>query len=284
MTQPVTFLFTDLEGSTLLWQQYPEAMKTILARHDELVRSAVESSNGRVVKSTGDGFHAAFTSPQDGMNACIHAQLSLVDESWEEIGPLRVRMGLHIGEAQLRSGDYYGTVVNRAARLMSAANGGQVLLSSAIAGMVTDHLPEGVSLLDLGEHRLKDLQRPEHVYQLVHSDLPGDFPAIVSLNRLPNNLPSQPSVFIGRQLELDEINNLLVADKVRLLTLIGPGGTGKTRLALQSGAEVFDRYVDGTYFIDLAPIRDPNSVLANIARTIGVSASSNGSMTDDLKS
>ncbi len=278
------FLFTDLEGSTRLWQQFPEAMKTVLARHDELVRAAVESSNGQVVKTTGDGFHAAFASAQDGLKACIHAQRSLLAETWAETGPLRVRMGLHIGEAQQRGGDYYGTAVNRAARLMSAANGGQVLLSAAVADMLSDHLPEDVSLLDLGEHRLKDLQRPEHVFQLVHPELPVDFPAIASLNRLPNNLPSQPTVFVGRQTELGEINDLLVEDAVRLVTLIGPGGTGKTRLALQSGAELIDRFIDGTYFIDLAPIRDPNSVLTMIARTIGLSETSNGSMLDDLKS
>jgi predicted ATPase len=166
---------------------------------------------------------------------------------------------------------------------MSAANGGQVLLSAAVAGMVADDLPDGVSLRDLGEHRLKDLQRPEHIFQLVHPGIPADFPAIASLNRRPNNLPFQSTVFVGRQAELSEIVNLLVADTVQLLTLTGPGGTGKTRLALQSSAELSDRFVDGLYFIDLAPIRDPNSVLAAIARTIGLSETSNGSMLDDLK-
>ncbi len=279
----LTFLFTDLEGSTRLWQQYPEAMKTVLARHDELVRAAVEDANGQVVKTTGDGFHAAFISAQDGLMACIEAQRRLLEETWDETGPLQVRMGLHIGEAQQRAGDYYGTAVNRAARLMSAANGGQVLLSESVASLVADHLPGGVTLRDLGEHRLKDLQRPEHIFQLVHPELPTDFPAIATLNRLPNNLPSQPTLFVGRQAELEEINDLLGTEAIRLLTLIGPGGTGKTRLALQSGAELFDRFLDGTYFIDLAPIRDPNSVLATIARTIGVSESSNGSILDDLK-
>jgi predicted ATPase/class 3 adenylate cyclase len=282
-TTRLTFLFTDLEGSTRLWQQFPEAMKTVLARHDNLVRAAVESCDGQVVKTTGDGFHAAFTSVQDGLNACVRAQQSLLGENWAETGPLRVRMGLHVGEAQQRGGDYYGTAVNRAARLMSAAHGGQVLLSAAVASMLAGHLPDGVSLRDLGEHRLKDLQRPEHIFQLVHPGLPANFPAIISLSQLPNNLPSQPTVFVGRQVELGEIKDLLLTDTVRLLTLIGPGGTGKTRLALQSGAELADRFADGTYFIDLAPIRDPNSVLATIARTIGLSESSNGSMLDDLK-
>jgi predicted ATPase/class 3 adenylate cyclase len=283
MTDTLTFLFTDLEGSTRLWQQYPEAMKTILARHDDLIRAAIENNNGKVVKTTGDGFHAAFTSAQDGLNASIEAQQYILEETWQQTGSLRVRMGLHLGESQQRGGDYYGTTVNRAARLMSSANGGQILVSAAVADVVGNQLLGEVSLIDLGEHRLKDLQRPEHIYQLVHPDLISDFPAIASLNRLPNNLPSQPSVFVGRQAELEEINKLMVTDKVRLLTLIGPGGTGKTRLALQSGAELFDRFVDGTYFINLAPIRDPNAVLANIARTIGLSESSNGSMLNDLK-
>jgi predicted ATPase/class 3 adenylate cyclase len=282
-SQILTFLFTDLEGSTRLWQQFPEAMKTVLARHDELIRLAVEESNGQIIKTTGDGFHAVFTSAQDGVDACIRAQLNLLGETWEETGPLRVRMGLHIGEAQPRGGDYYGTAVNRAARLMSAANGGQVLLSEAVASLVSDHLPEGVSLRDLGEHRLKDLQSPEHIFQVVHPGLPEDFPPIVSLSQMPNNLPSQPSLFVGRQAELDEITGLMLSETVRLLTLTGPGGTGKTRLALQSSAELIDHFADGTYFIDLAPIRDPDAVPTMIARTIGLTESSNGSMLEDLK-
>ncbi len=279
----LTFLFTDLEGSTRLWQQFPEAMKTVMDEHDALLRAAILDYNGQIVKTTGDGFHAAFTSARDCLNACIHAQLRLVEEDWQGIGPLRVRMGIHTGEAQPRGGDYYGTAVNRAARLMSAASGGQVLLSAAVTGILVDDLPDGVSFRDLGEHRLKDLGLPEHIYQLVYPELPADFPAIASLNQVPNNLPSQPSVFIGRQAELLEINKLLSTDTVRLVTLVGPGGTGKTRLALQLGAEIADRFADGTFFIDLAPIRDPNSVLASIARTIGLYESSNGSMLEHLK-
>lgn len=280
---PLTFLFTDLEGSTQLWLEHPEAMKLVLARHDELLKAAVENSNGQIVKTTGDGIHAVFASAREGLNACIIAQQDLSAETWEETGPLRVRMGLHAGEAQQRAGDYYGTSVNRAARLMSAAHGGQVLLSAVVAHLLADQLPEGVILQDLGEHRLKDLQRPEHIFQLVHPQLPANFPTIGTLNRLPNNLPSQPTLFIGRQTELSEVTNLLVSEGVRLLTLTGPGGTGKTRLALQSGAELSDKYVDGTYFIDLAPISDPDEVLTTIARTIGLSESRNGSMLEDLK-
>ncbi len=283
MTDILTFLFTDLEGSTRLWQQYPKAMQTAMARHDDLVRAAVEGNNGQVVKTTGDGFHAAFSSAQDGLRASIQTQQKMLAETWKETGRLRVRMGLHLGESQQRGGDYYGTTVNRAARLMSAANGGQILVSEAVVGVVGDQLPGEISLIDLGKHRLKDLQRAEHIYQLLHPDLPSDFPAITSLESLPNNLPVQTSVFVGRQVELEEINKLLLAEKVRLLTLLGPGGTGKTRLALQSGAELFERFDDGTYFIDLAPIHDPTLVLASIARTIGLNESTNGSMLEDLK-
>ena len=288
-TNPATstilaFLFTDLEGSTRLWQAFPEAMKTALARHDELLHAAVEGANGQVVKTTGDGIHAVFGSADGAVDACIAAQRCLLQENWGEPGPLRVRMGLHIGEAQQRGGDYYGTTLNRAARLMAAAHGGQVLLSAAVAALVGGRLPGGASLRDLGEHRLKDLQRPEHVYQLVHPALPHDFPPIASLNRLANNLPTQPTVFVGRQEELNEVKELIVEESVRLVTLIGPGGTGKTRLALQTGAEVVDRFVDGAYFVDLAPIRDPASVLPTISRTLGLSETSDRPIVEDLKS
>ena len=276
-------LFTDLEGSTRLWQQYPLAMQTALEQHDKIIRTAIESANGRIVKSTGDGFYAVFENASDGLNACITAQKRLVEESWPQTGPLRVRMGLHAGEVQARGGDYFGTAVNRAARLMAAANGGQVLLSETVAGMLAGRLPDDVSLRDLGEHRLKDLLHPEHVFQLLYPGLQTDFPPIASLNLRPNNLPSQPSLFVGRKTELGEIKSRLTNEQVRLLTLTGPGGTGKTRLALQSGAELSDRFLDGTYFIDLAPVRDPDAVVVSIARTIGLSESSNGSMLADLK-
>ena len=276
-----TFLFTDLEGSTKLWLQFPDAMKTALSRHDELLRTAVEAAHGYVVKTTGDGLFAVFPEAIDGIQASVLAQRSLLDETWAQTGPLRVRMGLHCGEAQVRDGDYFGTAINRTARVMAAANGGQVLLSADLAVLVTGHLTEGASLRDLGEHRLKDLQRPERIYQLVHPALPAEFPAIASLNRLPNNLPLQTTLFVGRHTELSEIKELLAADTVRLLTLTGPGGTGKTRLALQAAAEISDRFVDGTYFVDLAPVREANSVLATIARTLGLSDSMPESKLDD---
>jgi predicted ATPase/class 3 adenylate cyclase len=278
-----TFLFTDLEGSTRLWEQYPEEMKGVLARHDALLRSAVEDSNGKLVKTTGDGLMAAFTSGLDGVNACLQAQRSLVEEPWGETGPLKVRMGMHVGEAQPRAGDYYGTAVNRAARLMATAHGGQVVLSSALAALVRDLLPAEVSLRDLGEHRLKDLEGAEHVFQLVHPSLESDFPPIMSLNRQPNNLPVQPTPLVGREAELADIETRLNDEVVRLLTLTGPGGTGKTRLALQSAADLIDRFPEGAYFVDLAPVREPEPVLAVIARTLGLSESGDGSPLEQLK-
>jgi predicted ATPase/class 3 adenylate cyclase len=278
-----TFLFTDLEGSTQLWQQHPEAMKTALARHDTLLRSAVESSDGQVVKSTGDGIHAVFASGLDGVKASLKAQHSLLNEPWGETGPLQVRMGLHIGEAQQRGGDYYGTTVNRAARLMAAAHGGQVLLSAALASMLRDQLPAGVTLRDLGEHRLKDLEQAEHVFVLLGPDLKSDFPPIMSLNRQPNNLPTQPTPLVGREAELTEIENRLNDEVVRLLTLTGPGGTGKTRLALQTAADLIDRFPDGAYFVDLAPIREPEAIFTAIARTIGLSETGDRPLIEELE-
>jgi len=184
---PLTFLFTDLEGSTLLWQRQPEAMMAALARHDDLLRAAVEAARGRVVKNTGDGIHAVFDSVQDALSACIQAQCSLQAEHWGETGPLKVRMGLHCGEAHVRAGDYFGAAVNHAARLMDAAHGGQVLLSGVAAGLAVESLPDGVAMRDLGAHRLKDLLQPVRVYQLLHPALPADFPAIASLDRLPDD-------------------------------------------------------------------------------------------------
>src|SRR5437588_2138479 len=171
-SQTLTFLFTDVEGSTRLWEQHPDSMRDALGQHDAILRSAVESSHGQVVKTTGDGLHAVFASAVDCVNACLRAQRGLAQESWGETGPIRVRMGLHAGEAAAREGDYYGPAVNRAARIMSAAHGGQVLLSSTAAGLVMDQLPDGSTLRDLGEHQLKDLGRAERVFQLIHPGLP----------------------------------------------------------------------------------------------------------------
>jgi class 3 adenylate cyclase len=236
-TGTITFLFTDIEGSTRLWEKYPEAMKPVLARHDAILRRTVEANQGHIVKTTGDGCHAVFETVAGAIGTALAAQQALITEVWEEIRPqaLRVRMGIHTGEAEARAGDYYGTAPNRAARLMSIGYGGQVLISASTAELARDIVNDGVTLLDLGEHRLKDLVRPEHVFQLVHPDLPSSFPPLKSLDAIPNNLPIQITSFIGREREIDEAKRLLSA--ARLVTLTGSGGTGKTRLALQVAAE-----------------------------------------------
>jgi predicted ATPase/class 3 adenylate cyclase len=279
----LTFLFTDLEGSTRLWEEHPQAMKNALQRHDAILHTAVTGSNGHVVKTTGDGFMCVFSSARDAVGACLIAQRGLADERWAETGALRVRMGLHAGETEARKGDHHGPTVNRAARIMSAGHGGQVLLSAAAAALVIDSLPDGVTLRDLGEHRLKDLGRPERVYQLVHPDLATDFPPLTTLNRRPNNLPTQASAFVGREAESEEIRKRLEDDAVRLLTLTGPGGTGKTRLALRAAADQIDRFDDGVFFVDLSTVRDTESVLAAIPRAIGLSGTSEQSLLRELK-
>ena len=238
---------------------------------------------GRSVKTTGDGLMAFFASALDGVNACLQAQRNLTDEPWGETGPLRVRMGLHVGEAQPRGGDFYGPAVNRAARLMSVAHGGQVLLSAAAAGLVADLLPDEASLRDLGEHRLKGLDRPEHIFQLLHPDLVVDFPPLASIDLRPNNLPAQSTPLVGRETELAEILTRLTSPDVRLLTLTGPGGIGKTRLALEAAADLIDRFEDGVFLVDLAPIRDPEFVPTAIAQALGLRETSERPLLDELK-
>jgi predicted ATPase/class 3 adenylate cyclase len=281
-SQTLTFLFTDLEASSQLWEEHRHSMQVALERHDAILRNAVESANGRVVKTTGDGLMAVFASPADGVNACVKAQLELASHAWGETGPLRVRMGLHAGEAATREGDYFGPTLNRAARIMSAGHGGQVLLSAAAAALVVDELPNGATLRDLGEHQLKGLGRAERVFQLVHPALETSFPPLATVSRPPAELPDQPSPLIGRDAELREIANRLEDESVRLLTLTGPGGIGKTRLALRAAADEIDCYEDGVFFVDLSAIRDATEVLFAIARAIGLRDSGEESLVDEL--
>ncbi|MFN2555525.1 MAG: adenylate/guanylate cyclase domain-containing protein [Nitriliruptorales bacterium] len=285
MTSPrtLTFLFSDLEASTSLWERFPAAMRAALERHDAILRRAVEDSEGRVVKTTGDGLMAVFPSASAGVKACLEAELRLQDEPWGETGPLRVRMGVHAGEADPRAGDFFGPVVNRAARIMSAAHGGQVLLSALTAELVGERLPPEAGLRDLGEHRLKDLLRPEHLFQLTHPRLPADFPPPATLSHRPNNLPTQTSEFLGREADLTAVGDLLAASEVRLVTLTGPGGIGKTRLALQAAAEQTERFEDGLYFVDLSPTRDPAAAFEAIVRVVGLSPASDERPLEALK-
>jgi predicted ATPase/class 3 adenylate cyclase len=264
----VTFLFTDLEGSTRLWEEHPEAMRTALARHDEILRNAVDGHGGHVVKTTGDGLHAAFATAHDAIRASIDAQRSLSDADWGSIGNLGVRMGVHTGEAELRDDDYYGTAVNRAARVSAAAHGGQVLVSHATEELVRDGLGSDVTLIDHGEHRLRDLSRPERLYQLGAPDLRDEFPPIRSLDAYPGNLPSQFTSFVGRDRELSSLAKAL--DESHLVTLTGVGGVGKTRLATQLAAEVLPRFADGAWFCELAAADDEDAMVQVVAATLGV--------------
>jgi predicted ATPase/class 3 adenylate cyclase len=260
----VTFLFTDIEGSTRLWEEHPEAMQGALARHDELLRRAVDAHGGTTVKATGDGIHAAFPTANDALGAAIDMQHDLAAESFGEPGPLRVRMGAHTCEAELRDGDYYGSGLNRAARLMSVAHGGQIVVSAVTAGLCDD----AFTLVDLGEHRLRDLSRGEHVWQV---DLDGErFPALRSLDNIPGNLPVQLTEFVGRADDVAQVAKAL--DAHRVVTLTGVGGVGKTRLALQVAAEFADRFHHGTWFCDLAPVASPDRVVHAIADALGIDA------------
>ena len=236
----VTFLFTDVAGSTRLWEAYPDAMRDALARHDELLREAIETHGGSVVKATGDGFHAAFGTADAAVVAAVAGQRALGGETWPLPEPLQVRMGLHTGAASIRDGDYFGSAVNRAARLEAIAHGGQVVCSQAAADLARDALTEGVVFVDLGEHRLRDLSRPERVFQVNAPGLVETFGRLRSLDAFPSNLPAQLSSFVGREREVAELAQLL--DEKRLVTLTGVGGVGKTRLALQVAAEVLDRF------------------------------------------
>jgi predicted ATPase/class 3 adenylate cyclase len=270
-TGTVTFLFTDIEGSTRLWQRDPRAMQEALARHDELLRTTIEARDGYVFKTVGDAFCAAFGTATDAAEAALACQLALLEEGWaEEVGAIRVRMALHAGAAEERDGDYFGPPVNRVARLLSAGHGGQVLLSHAAKELTQDDLPDGASLKDLGERRLKDLFRPERVFQLLSPELPTSFPPLKTLDARMNNLPAQPTPLVGRERELGEVRDLLRGEGVRLLTLTGPGGIGKTRLGLQVGAELLDEFEDGVFFVALAPLTDPALVASAIGSPLGV--------------
>jgi predicted ATPase/class 3 adenylate cyclase len=275
----VTFLFTDLEGSTRLWEQHPEAMRAALARHDDILRRAVEKRGGVVVKTTGDGMHAAFATAPDAIGAATDAQRELAREAWTLPDPLNVRMGLHTGIAEARDGDYYGTSVNRAARVAAAAHGGQIVASAATADLVRDELTTDVGLLDLGEHRLRDLGRPEHLYQLVVSGLDPTFPPLRSIDVLPTNLPVQLTSFVGRGAELESV--LELSESHRIVTLTGVGGVGKTRLAFQVAAESLERFRDGAWIAELSSV-DAARVVAVIAAALDVEVRSGRTLETSL--
>ncbi|HVO90572.1 MAG TPA: tetratricopeptide repeat protein [Casimicrobiaceae bacterium] len=263
-----TFLFADIEGSTRLWERFPEQMRPALARHDELARSAVERNRGTVVKTIGDGVHAAFDDPLDALKAALQLQQGLAAIEADHGVAIRVRCGLHAGADERRNNDYFGNAVNRAARITHAAHGGQILVSHAVATLITGRLPPEVELRELGTVRLRDLSTPERIYQVVHPSLRSAFPPLRALESTPHNLPHALTSFIGRERELDEIRELLV--DARLVTLHGVGGLGKTRLSLQVAESVLEAFPDGVWFVELAALTDATRVAQSVASAIGV--------------
>jgi predicted ATPase/class 3 adenylate cyclase len=264
----VTFLFTDIEGSTRLWEEHPAEMRAALAGHDAVLRSAIEGHRGYVFKTIGDAVDAVFSRAADAIAAAASIQRRLHTLASAVPGGLRVRVSLHTGTAEERDRDYFGPTLNRVARLLGAGHGGQILLSEATRLLVEEALPEGTALRDLGQHRLKDLSTPERIAQLVVSGLRVEFPPLLSLDVLPNNLPRQLTSFVGRTKELGEINTLL--QRTSLLTLTGSGGAGKTRLALQVAAEMIESFPNGVWLVELTALTDPALVTQTAAMAIGV--------------
>ncbi len=263
----LTFLFTDIEGSTRLLRALGDSYLDVLASHHMLIRSAIAAHRGHEVQTDGDAFFVVFEDPSDAVAGALAAQLALLEHHWPD-GDLRVRMGLHTGTATLASTGYVGMAIHEAARLAAAAHGGQVLLSDATRALIGNQLPSAASLRDLGLHRLKDFDEPQHVHQLCHPALPEGLPPLRTL--AAHNLASSLTPLLGRQRELDDVNALIGHDDIRLLTLTGPGGIGKTRLALAAGEASAHRFRDGVRFVPLAPVADPDLVASAIARAVGL--------------
>ncbi len=266
----VTLLFTDIEGSTHLLQQLGDRYPFMLEEYRQLLRIALHRRSGHEVDTQGDALFGAFARATDAVWAAVEIQRAITLHAWPNGVTVRVRMGLHTGEPELSTEGCVGLVVHRAARITDAGHGGQILLSQTTRDLVEHDLLEGVSFRDLGEHRLKDLQHPEHLFQLVIPGLPVDFPPLKTLDAYPNNLPAQPTPFIGREKEVAAVGHLVQREDVRLVTLTGPGGVGKTRLGLQVAAELSDRFADGVVFVNLAPLSDPTLVVPTIAQVLGI--------------
>jgi predicted ATPase/class 3 adenylate cyclase len=279
----ITFLFTDMESSTRAWLRNAGAMAAAVARHDALIERAVAKHGGQVVRPRGEGDSrfAVFARPSEALAAACAAQIALQQEHWTLAEPLRVRMAIHTGEADLRLGDYYGLAVNHCGRLRGVAHGGQVLVSAVTADLVREALPTQASLRDLGLYQLKDLDQPERVWQLVHPELPADFPPLTSLSPRRDNLADQLTSFVGREQELLELCGLL--STTRLLTLTGPGGAGKTRLAVHVAQKVADAFADGVWLVDLGAVADPRLMTGAVASTFGLREDGQRPLLETLK-
>lgn len=268
-TGTVTFLFTDIEGSTRIARERSETWEALRGRHDAILRAEIESHGGFVFQIIGDSLCAAFHTAGDALTAAIQSQIDLQTEDWGET-PIRVRMGIHTGEAVTNGADYRGYLtLSLVHRVMSAGHGGQILLSNATESLLRGQLPKDATLRDLGEHRLKDVRLPVRIFQAVVPGLPGDFPALRALHVYPNNLPTEFTSFVGREKELAEIKQFVMEH--RLVTLTGAGGTGKTRLALQAASLLLRQFADGIWFVELAPVTDPDLIPATIFTTLGLS-------------
>ncbi len=257
----VTLLFTDVEGSIRLWEADPEAMAEASAHHNRLVREQIEAAGGQVFKTVGEAFRVVFADPSAALASAVAVQRAVGSEPWPSGPPILVRMALHAGACVEHDGDYFGPVVNRAAGLLAVAHGGQILMSGTAYELVAGRLHGGIGLRDLGEHQLKDLGRAERVFQVTGPGLAEEFGPLRSLGdpALRHNLPAQPTSFIGRAAELAELRSL-VAGGSRLVTIAGPGGIGKSRLALQVAADALEGAGDGAWLVELAPVAEPELV------------------------
>jgi class 3 adenylate cyclase len=264
-TGTVTFLFSDIEGSTRLLRRLGSDYAQALGEHQALLRAACATHDGVEVDTQGDAFFVAFPTAPQAVAAAAAATRALAAHAWPASTSLRVRMGLHTGAPQLVGDHYVGLDVHRAARIAAAGHGGQVLLSEATRVLVEQTLPAGCALRDLGAHRLKDLQQAERLYQLALLDLPADFPPLNTLDARRHNLPIQPTPLLGREQTLAAVTALLRREEVRLVTLTGPGGVGKTRLAIEVAADLLEEFADGVHFVSLAALRDPALLLPTIA-------------------
>ena len=285
MTHPdgvVTFLFTDVQGSTSLWEDFGDLTMRALDQHDAVIDAAAEANNGVVVRPRGEGDSrfVVFHSAVDAVAAVAEMQAGLAAAEWATPRALLVRIALHTGASDLQLGDYYGPAVNRAARLRAIAHGGQSIMSASTWELVRDDLPSGVTIRDMGEHGLRDLTRPEHVYQIDIDGLPDSFPPLASLDSTPNNLPLQLTDFVGRETELAEAKRLIAEN--RLLTILAPGGSGKTRLAIQAAADLIADYPDGVFFIELADIDSSSEIVQAVAEALGIGLASDEDVQSQL--